>query len=440
MPSASTNQRRETIAVREHESIKLSTPLSKDELAYLATLPGSVFKFRRNGSVAAANHVGIVTTERGLVIEILPKIDLAETTDPDLKKTREVFLSMLRCWRRLAKALPESCIRSHRRFPMLEVFFQQFLRNLQALVHSGLARRYIPVEENLPYLRGRIRFSEHIRENLTNQTRFFVAHDELSVNRPTNRLIRSTLDLLALKVRSGENRQLLRQLSAEFADVPPSTNPTDDWRKHHIDRSMRHYESAMRWVGLFLFNHGLTTFAGTHANLSLLFPMEQVFEDFVVSSFRRHQKAYTVIDQKPQKKLAKINGKEAFTMKPDISLMEGDEVKFILDAKWKEINTTLDFPKHGIDQKDMYQLYAYGKRYECKALALVYPQNSTFTSELCYHYHDGLPMICLPFDVAKPEESVHKSIEIVQKKAKASEDASRTVAETTSIDHAHRPA
>lgn len=414
MPSAPKARKRAQITVREHEPIETSDCLSKRDLVDLAAFASSVFKYRRNGAVAADSYVGIVTTGRGAIIEILPKIDLGGTTDPKLEETRRVFLSMLRCWRRLAKALPESRIRSQRRFPMLEVFVQQFLLNLQALVHSGLARCYIPVEENLPYLRGRIRFREHIRKNLTNQARFFVTHDELSVNRPTNRLIRSTLDLLAPQVRSGENRQLLRQLSVEFADVAPSTNRHDDWRKHHIDRSMRHYESAMRWVGLFLFNHGLATFSGHHANLSLLFPMEQVFEDFVVNSFRRYQSTYAVNYEKPQKKLATINGKEAFTMKPDISLMEGAQVKFILDAKWKEINTTLDFPKHGIDQKDMYQLYAYGKRYGCKALALVYPRNSTFTDKLRYQYHDGVPMICLPFDVKRPRESVLSSVKVLQ--------------------------
>ena len=404
----------EPITVREHEPIEPSARLTKRDLADLAAFASPVFKFRQNGALAAANHVGIVTTGRGAVIEILPKIDLGGTTDPDHEQTRLVFLSMLRCWRRLAEALPESGIRSLHRFPMLEVFVQQFLLNLNSLVRSGVARRYVPVEENLPYLRGRIRFREHIRENLTNRARFFVTHDELSVNRPTNRLIRSTLDRLASQVRSGENRQLLRQLSAVFEDVPLAANPHDDWRKHHIDRSMRHYESVMRWVGLFLFNHGLTTFAGRHANLSLLLPMEQVFEDFVLGSFRRHQKSYAVTGQRPQKHLATIDGSKAFMMKPDISLLEGDQVTFTLDAKWKEVNANRDHPKHGIDQGDMYQLYAYGKRYGCKALALVYPQNAAFATELRYQFHDGVSVICLPFDVANPEDSVLRSVRILQ--------------------------
>ena len=187
------------------------------------------------------------------------------------------------------------------RFPMLEVFVRRFLDNLNTLARGGLARRYIPVEENLPYLRGRILFREQIRENLANHARFYVVHDELSVNRPANRLIHSALAKLIPLVQNTENRRLLHQLMATFVDVPKTANPHADWQRHQVDRSMQHYRPVMQWVGLFLFGHGLTTFAGPHRNLSLLFPMEQVFEDFVTYNFRRHQTTYCVAAQRPDK-------------------------------------------------------------------------------------------------------------------------------------------
>ena len=206
-----------------------------------------------------------------------------------------------------------------------------------------------------------------------------------------------------------------------FAEVPEAADPHVDWRKHHVDRTMRHYGPVMQWVGLFLFNQGLTTFSGRYANLSLLFPMEQVFEDFVTDSFRRYQNLYAVGSQKPQKKLAKFEGKDAFTMKPDISLMEeGQTVVYILDAKWKEINQCNTHNKHNIEQDDMYQLYAYGKRYECDAVALVYPRNRNFTRELHYAFFDDeYPLVCLPFDIADPEKSVGRSVKVLQKLGKA---------------------
>ena len=398
--------------LKEHDEFDDSL-LSKAELTTLVT--SGVLKYRASG-LATNNYVGIFTTRRGLVVEILPKIDLVEKPDPCHETTRGLFLRMLRSWRRFEKArkLSDSDIRALQRFPMLEVFVRQFLDNLNTLARGGLARRYVPVEENLPYLRGRLLFREQIRENLTNQARFYVVHDELSVDRPANRLIRSALAKLPSLVRNSENRRLLQLLHQfmEAADVPCSTNPHADWQRHQVDRSMPHYGPVMQWVGLFLFGHGLTTYSGRHRNLSLLFPMEQVFEDFVTHSFRRYQPDYEVTAQSQQAYLAEIDGKNAFQMRPDILLREkkGEGAKFILDAKWKGLDMSLDAPKYGIDQDDLYQLYAYAKGYDCKAVALVYPRSQNFGTKLQYCLLDDVTLLCLPFDVTRPKDSVQDSI------------------------------
>ena len=136
-------------------------------------------------------------------------------------------------------------------------------------------------------------------------------------------------------MRSEENRKLLRNLEGAFIEVPPTRDLHGDWRKHSVDRSMQHYRPVMQWVGLFLFNRGLTTWSGSHVNQSLLFPMEEIYEDFVTQSFRRYQDQFTVTAQGPRRHMAKIDGKAVFQTRPDISLMDGaDRGPFILDAKW----------------------------------------------------------------------------------------------------------
>ena len=407
---------RGVVTIREHEKLAAGPRLTREDVADLEAFAMRALK-HRDGDLAASKHVGVVTTKRGAVVEILPKIDLGGESDPKHERTRQVFLRMLRCSRRLPVELPESGIRSMRRFPMLEVFVRQFLLNLATLARAGLARRYVPVEESLPFLRGRILFHEQLRRDVADRSRFHVSHDELSVNRPANRLIHSALARLEPGVRNGENRQLLRELKAAFADVPQAADVHADWRNHHVDRSMRHYRPVMQWVGLFLFERGLATFSGRHVTLSLLFNMEQVFQDFVAQSFRRFQNRYRVAVESPQVHLGNIDGKDVFMMKPDLSLKEGDRVVSILDAKWKEIEGRSDDRKHGIDQRDMYQLYAYARRYGCRAVALVYPRTGNFENELHYRFFDGLPLVCLPFDLTRPEgpeESVRRSIQVLE--------------------------
>ena len=392
------------VTVREHESLA-DSGIGKEDLAELADFAQRVLK-HADGDLATSNFVGVVTTRRGTVLEILPKIDLDHEVDDQIERTRQVFLEMLRPWRRIPKQLPPSDIRALSRFPMLEVFVRQFLQLLDGLIRTGLARQYVTIEENRPYLRGRLLFTDHLRENASDRTRFYTAHDELSVNRPANRLIHAALLGLAPRIRNQVNRQLLSQSLTAMADVPPSRDPVADWRAHHVDRSMNHYGPVMQWVRLFLFNRGLTTFAGANLNVSLLFPMEQIFEDFLVASFRRHQQQFTVTTRAFGKPMATIGGEPVFSTIPDIVLRSGTQNAFILDAKWKTVDSTTADLKHGIAQQDVYQLHAYATRYRCKAVALVYPQNTLFGATLNYRFFDGITLLAVPFDVTQPQRSV----------------------------------
>jgi len=394
-----------SLVVREYERV---TGLHEDDERYLKRLGPPVFAVR-NGRLYAQNHVGIVETPRGTVIEILPKIDLSSDGYED---TRRVFLTMLRDWRGLRPAqLDGASIRAISRFDMFEALVHHFLTSVVLLTRRGLARTYRTREANLPRLRGRILFPRHVRENLVDRSRFFVGFDEFTANRPANRLIHLALRRLSAVVRHPANRQRVHQLRIVFSDVPPSTNLDDDWARHRVDRSMQHYDAVMPWVGLFLFGHGLAPFSGPHVSRALLFPMEEVFEDFVTVAFRRHQRRFAVRAQGPMRHLAMdAADRPAFRMKPDIVLMEGGQVRFILDAKWKRLDPGAR--NHGVDQADAYQMFAYGTRYGCRRVVLVYPRTAQFREVVRFRFtgEQDLELLCLPFDVSDAEGSVRGGV------------------------------
>ena len=407
--------------IKEHEELK---GLSQDELRDLKDFAlenrtDEEGNYRpvlevRNNRLYAQNYVGIIETHKGTVLEILPKVDFAEDTE----ETKRIFFNMLRDWRgfKSLAQFSESHINAVRRFNMLEVFVRLFLNNLVLLTQRGLARHYQSEEDNQPYLRGRILFPQHIRENVVNRARFYVGYDEFNANRPANRLIHSTIHKLMGSVRQPRNQQLLRQLRICFSDIPQSAHLESDWGQYRMDRSMQHYDEVMQWVGLFLFGQGLTTFAGKYVNQTLLFPMWEVFEDFVAACFRRSPQRFSVRKQGPQEPLACIDDKGVFYMKPDISLMSGDKTEFILDTKWKRINGEGSDPKHGISQADMYQLFAYGKKYGCKQVALVYPKTEQFQEILSYKFDEELSLSCFSFDVTKPRGSVDEILNHLKNK------------------------
>ena len=64
---------------------------------------------------------------------------------------------------------------------------------------------------------------------------------------------------------------------------------------------------------------------------------------------------------------------ERFKLRPDIVISK-DSSKVILDTKWKNLyNKEKD--NYGISQSDMYQMYAYSKKYQTRNIWLLYPLN-----------------------------------------------------------------
>ena len=67
--------------VREHDAFEVGPLLSKEDVADLEAVGKDVLKYK-DGGLAASKYVGVVTTKRGTVVEILPKIDLGGEPDP----------------------------------------------------------------------------------------------------------------------------------------------------------------------------------------------------------------------------------------------------------------------------------------------------------------------------------------------------------------------
>ena len=89
-----------------------------------------------------------------------------------------------------------------------------------------------------------------------------------------------------------------------------------------------------------------------------------------------------------------IENPRGFTLKPDIFLRR-DEQNLIADTKWKIVAS-----KDDISQADLYQLYAYGKKYDCGKLYLIYPKiNGAKQEPMKFKYDDKMQLEILCFDL-----------------------------------------
>ena len=351
----------------------------------------------------AQNYVGVIQTKDGTTIEILPKIKNATT-----EKSKDILIKMLKTLKNsLFKNLSVANIKSSK-IPLFEIFISMFLEELTVLVRNGIKSDYISKEENLKFLKGKLKISEQIKYNTIHKERFFVQYEEFISNRVENRLIKTTLQFLYNKSKLNKNQQRIREFLFVFDEIEISHNIKTDFSKIKLNRQMKDYEQVLLWCKTFLFENSFSPYKGNDIAFALLFDMNLLFESFVYSYLKKSSNFQDIKSQDRTHHLAYENGIGRFRLKPDIVINGG---KIIADTKWKILSE--DKAYNGVLQDDMYQLYAYGTKYaNCEKIYLIYPFDELIIKN-SYNYFKNkeLKLDILFFDVYK-KEFVDKNIEL----------------------------
>lgn len=351
----------------------------------------------------AQNYVGVIQTKDGTTIEILPKIKNAT-----IEKSKDILIKMLKTLKNSPfKNLSVANLKSSK-IPLFEIFISMFLEELTVLVRNGIKSDYISKEENLKFLKGKLKISEQIKYNTIHKERFFVQYEEFISNRVENRLIKTTLQFLYNKSKLNKNQQRIREFLFVFDEIEISHNIKTDFSKIKLNRQMKDYEQVLLWCKTFLFENSFSPYKGNDIAFALLFDMNLLFESFVYSYLKKSSNFQYIKSQDRTHHLAYENGIGRFRLKPDIVINGG---KIIADTKWKILSE--DKAYNGILQDDMYQLYAYGTKYaNCEKIYLIYPFDELIIKN-SYNYFKNkeLKLDILFFDVYK-KEFVDKNIEL----------------------------
>lgn len=351
--------------------------------------------------ITARNYVGLITMTDGTVIEILPKIAGGDISYGD---TKRIFLEMLRTLKDVTfKDFNVSNLHTDR-LSLLEIFIKMFLDEVSILTKQGLKAAYTPVEANERFYKGKLLASQNIKHNLITQDRFFVRYDDFSINRPENRVIKSTLRFLLKQTADSRNRQNTTRLLTFFDGVDCSASYEADFSKCISDRSMSHYDKALSWCRVFLRGNSFTAFTGSEVALALLFPMEKVFESFVAAKLRKHIGSSISLRTQDARYSLFDNPIRAFALRPDIVLESGERT-VILDTKWKLLSD--NSRNSGISQSDMYQMYAYSKKYDADGIVLLYPHSDNVSrSEFRYTSDDNVNVDVSFIDLRNADSSI----------------------------------
>lgn len=384
--------------------------VSESAFDWLCELSAS---FSRNGakllqvegrrSLKWDSYVGVLETPCGMRLEILPK---HHEEGDSLQKGRQLLRKLIQ--RALDLKAREASVAGLELFnaPLSEWVMAQFLSELDLLVKRGVRFDYRRVEEEQRFLRGQLNVVAQMRQRPGRQHYFQIRHDVFQPDRAENRLIKSALEQVAKSTKDANNWRLANELRAMLGELPVSRHIALDFRAWSTDRLMAHYQTVKPWCELILNQQMPLAVSGEWRGMSMLFPMEQLFERYVEGWLReRLEPDATLVSQGKGsgKALCEHRGSKMFRLKPDLLVDQGGR-RCVLDTKWKRIDETLPKENYGLSQADFYQLFAYGHKYRAgeaqPVLALIYPKWKGLSDALpAFEFGEGLQLHVLPFDL-----------------------------------------
>ena len=325
--------------------------------------------------ITAKNYVGVIPMNDGTTIEILPKVfSHAAFTDEEEKekKVKKLLIDMLKTLRNTPfKSLQATNVNIDK-LSIFEIFIRMFVDEVFYIVKRGLKCDYETIQSNENVFKGKMVFAVQIKHNYAHKERSFVEYDEFNTNRAENKILKSTLSYLYKCTTSSRNKSDIKTLLNAFNSVDESNEYKSDFAKIVPDRKTADYQTALMWSKVFLMGKSFTSFSGSEVAFALLFPMETLFESYIAAQLKKMlgHSEYSLSAQ--DKTYHLFDGPRKFLMKPDIVIKNKALAQvFVMDTKWKVLSA--DKANYAISQADMYQMYAYQKKYTSENVTLLYP-------------------------------------------------------------------
>lgn len=356
--------------------------------------------------IKVKNYVGVIQLKSGWQIQILPKIELLDQeNEGDL--TKDIFTKMIRSLKQTPNRISSLAHLKTDKMNIYEIFINMYIQNVQLLVKRGIKSNYRVEEENQRFYKGKLLVSQHVRKNSVHKERFYVAYDQFSQNIAENRIIKATLIKLQKMTTSSQNAKEIRHLLTSFEMIEPTTNLAYDFSQIFINRTMKDYKLIMEWSKVFLLNQSFTNFSGTTVAHAILFPMEKVYESYLTQQIKKQfsNSNWSVTAQ--DKGYYLFDTPQLFKLRPDVVLRNTDKKKIIIvDMKWKSLD--LSKKSKGMASSDMYQMYAYAKKYTTEVTPevwVLYPQIKGAQTEI-YQSQDNVKVTIFFVDLCDVQKSL----------------------------------
>jgi 5-methylcytosine-specific restriction enzyme subunit McrC len=348
--------------------------------------------------IKATQFVGVMRVG-DTTIQILPKIEFGQDSDPDKPEDSQPhrnaalsathnLLYLLSYTQQLRIHEQDIAALGKQKSEWLELLTHLLASDLHRLMQHGLVHNYIQVEECLPVMRGRWLLERQLIRQPHIKHRFDVRYDEFSPDILLNQVFRYVVDFLKYQTRNKENHRLLVDLDEWLAPVHnPARLTSSKLGQVKFTRLNDRYIPAFNLARMFIENTTMTLSAGKIMNFAFVFDMNLLFEEFVASFLQRHRQnifpdgwgnlQFSIQSKGKSNYLARRapDNTLVFKLIPDVVLHNLSGIPLlILDTKYTTLQP--EQRKLGVSEGDFYQMLAYLVRMNCDHGLILYPQAS----------------------------------------------------------------
>ncbi len=194
--------------------------------------------------------------------------------------------------------------------------------------------------------------------------RFYTSHQVYDTNHILHHILYEALDIIDQFTKGSRLYDHCKRIQLNFPEVPLKKLSKKQLDSVKLNRKTKGYHYALELARLIILNYSPDISGGRERMLSLLFDMNELWEEYVLKQVQKVATDYgfTVTGQE-SKSFWSSN-----TLRPDIVLRR-DGTVFIIDTKWKlPQNSTASI-------QDLRQMYTYSRFWDANKVMLLYPGN-----------------------------------------------------------------
>lgn len=355
----------EPIVVKEYDKMEISNcDLDKLQDYLKCNKLDSALKVTRHG-IETTSWVGVIKY-KNTHFQILPKLIC---NNGDKENILRNLIFMLSYTKKLDIKTSNDAKLSTAKNPFIEILIREYAKSLFECLKRLTPKRYVREEDNLNYLKGKIKFTENVRYNSSNQAKFYCEYDEFSENNILNQLFLFVSTCLYNISNDSYNKRTLKFIMNYYSGIKLVRFDRFKAEKIKLSRNQELFKKPFNLAKMFVEKTSVDLSKNKFENIALIWDMNKLFEEFVFEIMKKNETTlgWKFTAQKGKRLLVGDDNKKRNTY-VDI-FAENDNDKIILDTKYKIFTGTDNF-----SNADVFQVSTYCLLHNTNKAVLIYPR------------------------------------------------------------------